>query len=215
MLHFRNKVGVTCVSIMSGHVHISHLAGLRCDRCQQGSDDAILDVWYFLRCKSTDQCVLKLIGVHALISISGGDPPGIKLRAAKALEAVDYFVPGYWVFSKMVQSLADIGYDNNNLVRDFMEQRCPAAAEAASGLNRVDVIRLGQDHLSISKSCRCENAEPQKEYDASILCFRKQEFDMGMSGWSYCYLWQESMQCTRCIAVCLVYAWLVLAVSQG
>lgn len=25
---------------------------------------------------------------------AGGDPPGIKLRAAKALEAVDYFVPG-------------------------------------------------------------------------------------------------------------------------
>jgi phospholipid:diacylglycerol acyltransferase len=47
----------------------------------------------------------------------GSDPPGIKLRAAKALEAVDYFVPGYWVFSKLVQSLADIGYDNNNLVR--------------------------------------------------------------------------------------------------
>eukprot|EP00882_Tetradesmus_deserticola_P005236 GHRQ01005513.1.p1 GENE.GHRQ01005513.1~~GHRQ01005513.1.p1 ORF type:complete len:320 (+),score=124.15 GHRQ01005513.1:183-1142(+) len=49
--------------------------------------------------------------------VTGSDPPGIKLRAAKALEAVDYFVPGYWVFSKLVQSLADIGYDNNNLVR--------------------------------------------------------------------------------------------------
>lgn len=47
---------------------------------------------------------------------SGTDPPGIKLRAAKALEAVDFFVPGYWVFSKMVQSLADIGFDNNDLV---------------------------------------------------------------------------------------------------
>ncbi|KAF6256224.1 Lecithin:cholesterol acyltransferase-domain-containing protein [Scenedesmus sp. NREL 46B-D3] len=48
--------------------------------------------------------------------VTGSDPPGIKLRAAKALEAVDYFVPGYWVFSKLVQSLADIGYDNNNLL---------------------------------------------------------------------------------------------------
>lgn len=53
----------------------------------------------------------------AAATAAGSDPPGIKLRAAKALEAVDYFVPGYWVFSKMVQSLADIGYDNNNLVR--------------------------------------------------------------------------------------------------
>lgn len=48
--------------------------------------------------------------------LPGSDPPGIKLRAAKALEAVDYFVPGYWVFSKLIQSLSDIGYDNNNLV---------------------------------------------------------------------------------------------------
>jgi len=56
---------------------------------------------------------------------TGGDPPGIKLRAAKALEAVDYFVPGYWVFSKMVQSLADIGYDNNNLVAMPYDWRLP------------------------------------------------------------------------------------------
>ena len=58
-------------------------------------------------------CVLNRLHVHVHV---GSDPPGIKLRAAKALEAVDYFVPGYWVFSKLVQSLADIGYDNNNLV---------------------------------------------------------------------------------------------------
>jgi hypothetical protein len=32
---------------------------------------------------------------------AGSDPLGIKLRAAKALEAVDYFVPGYWPISKL------------------------------------------------------------------------------------------------------------------
>ncbi|WIA16398.1 hypothetical protein OEZ85_013090 [Tetradesmus obliquus] len=57
--------------------------------------------------------------------VTGSDPPGIKLRAAKALEAVDYFVPGYWVFSKLVQSLADIGYDNNNLVAVPYDWRLP------------------------------------------------------------------------------------------
>eukprot|EP00878_Enallax_costatus_P008458 GHUV01008840.1.p1 GENE.GHUV01008840.1~~GHUV01008840.1.p1 ORF type:complete len:707 (+),score=149.19 GHUV01008840.1:1658-3778(+) len=56
---------------------------------------------------------------------TGSDPPGIKLRAAKALEAVDYFVPGYWVFSKMVESLADLGYDNNNLVAVPYDWRLP------------------------------------------------------------------------------------------
>jgi hypothetical protein len=57
-----------------------------------------------------------LLPLLLLPLLPGSDPPGIKLRAAKALEAVDYFVPGYWVFSKLIQSLSDIGYDNNNLV---------------------------------------------------------------------------------------------------
>jgi hypothetical protein len=65
-----------------------------------------------------------------LLAVPGSDPPGIKLRAAKALEAVDYFVPGYWVFSKLIQSLSDIGYDNNNLVGAGNTQHL-AAAEAA------------------------------------------------------------------------------------
>ena len=47
---------------------------------------------------------------------TGLDLEGINLRAATGLEAVDYFVPGYAVWAKMVQGLADIGYDSNNLV---------------------------------------------------------------------------------------------------
>jgi hypothetical protein len=62
-------------------------------------------------------CLTHCVGnVGCLVCAAGSDPPGIKLRAAKALEAVDYFVPGYWVFSKLIQSLSDIGYDNNNMV---------------------------------------------------------------------------------------------------
>lgn len=48
---------------------------------------------------------------------TGLDKEGINLRAATGLEAVDYFVPGYAVWAKMVQALGDIGYDSNNLVR--------------------------------------------------------------------------------------------------
>lgn len=55
----------------------------------------------------------------ALDEKSGLDKPGINLRAATGLEAVDYFVPGYAVWAKMVQALGDIGYDSNNLVRIF------------------------------------------------------------------------------------------------
>lgn len=56
---------------------------------------------------------------------TGLDQPGINLRAANGLEAVDYFVPGYAVWAKMVQALGDIGYDANNLVR-----KAPLASHA-------------------------------------------------------------------------------------
>ncbi|KAJ1917823.1 phospholipid:diacylglycerol acyltransferase [Tieghemiomyces parasiticus] len=46
---------------------------------------------------------------------SGLDPPGIKLRAAKGLDAADYFISGYWVWGKVIENLAVLGYDNNNM----------------------------------------------------------------------------------------------------
>ncbi|GIL78558.1 hypothetical protein Vretifemale_7931, partial [Volvox reticuliferus] len=48
--------------------------------------------------------------------VTGLDPEGIKIRAAVGLEAVDYFIQGYWVWGKLVEALADVGYDSNNLV---------------------------------------------------------------------------------------------------
>lgn len=49
---------------------------------------------------------------------TGMDPENaeIKLRAAEGLEAVDFFMPGYHVWAKLIESLADVGYDSNNLV---------------------------------------------------------------------------------------------------
>ena len=41
---------------------------------------------------------------------TGGDPEDIRLRAASGFEAVDYFVANYWVFGKMIENLADVGY---------------------------------------------------------------------------------------------------------
>ncbi|KAJ1978787.1 phospholipid:diacylglycerol acyltransferase [Dimargaris verticillata] len=46
---------------------------------------------------------------------TGLDPPGIKLRAAQGLDAADYFVSGYWVWGKIIENLAVLGYDNNNM----------------------------------------------------------------------------------------------------
>ncbi|KXZ46616.1 hypothetical protein GPECTOR_42g827 [Gonium pectorale] len=48
--------------------------------------------------------------------VTGLDPDGIKIRAAVGLEAVDFFIQGYWVWGKLVEALADVGYDSNSLV---------------------------------------------------------------------------------------------------
>ncbi|KAI9018017.1 Lecithin:cholesterol acyltransferase-domain-containing protein [Phycomyces nitens] len=50
-----------------------------------------------------------------LDTVTGLDPPGIKLRAALGLDAADYFVAGYWVWAKIIENLATIGYDSNTM----------------------------------------------------------------------------------------------------
>ncbi|DBB08038.1 TPA: hypothetical protein ACH3X3_008242 [Trebouxia sp. C0006] len=49
---------------------------------------------------------------------TGMDPEdrAIRLRAAEGLEAVDFFMPGYHVWAKLIESLGDFGYDSNSLV---------------------------------------------------------------------------------------------------
>ncbi|KAJ2783203.1 phospholipid:diacylglycerol acyltransferase [Coemansia interrupta] len=46
---------------------------------------------------------------------TGLDPPGIKLRAAKGLDAADYFITGYWIWGKIIENLAVLGYDSNDM----------------------------------------------------------------------------------------------------
>ncbi|KAK2626283.1 hypothetical protein QTJ16_004545 [Diplocarpon rosae] len=46
---------------------------------------------------------------------TGLDPPGgIKLRAAQGFDAADFFITGYWIWSKILENLATIGYDPEN-----------------------------------------------------------------------------------------------------
>ncbi|CAO3645287.1 unnamed protein product [Cunninghamella echinulata] len=46
---------------------------------------------------------------------TGLDPPGSKIRAAQGLDAADYFVSGYWIWGKIIENLAVVGYDSNNM----------------------------------------------------------------------------------------------------
>uniref|UniRef100_A0A7S1TL63 Phospholipid:diacylglycerol acyltransferase n=2 Tax=Erythrolobus australicus TaxID=1077150 RepID=A0A7S1TL63_9RHOD len=46
---------------------------------------------------------------------SWADPIGIELRPAESFAASDYLFPGYWVWSKMITALADVGYDSRSM----------------------------------------------------------------------------------------------------
>lgn len=45
---------------------------------------------------------------------TGLDPPGVKLRAAQGFDATDFFITGYWIWNKILENLATIGYDPRN-----------------------------------------------------------------------------------------------------
>lgn len=51
----------------------------------------------------------------SLDPVTGLDPPGVKVRSAQGLDAASYFITGYWIWSKIIENLAAIGYDYNDL----------------------------------------------------------------------------------------------------
>ncbi|EJD08429.1 Lecithin:cholesterol acyltransferase [Fomitiporia mediterranea MF3/22] len=58
----------------------------------------------------------KWMNAVMLDPITGLDPPGVKVRAAQGIDAASSFVQGYWIWSKIVENLAVVGYDPNNLL---------------------------------------------------------------------------------------------------
>lgn len=65
-------------------------------------------------------CWLEHMSLHPE---TGLDPPDIKLRAAQGLDAADYFFPGYWIWGKVIENLATIGYDTNNMIMESYDWR--------------------------------------------------------------------------------------------
>ncbi|KAI0745619.1 phospholipid:diacylglycerol acyltransferase [Earliella scabrosa] len=57
----------------------------------------------------------KWIAALMLDPVTGLDPPGVKVRAAEGIDAASSFIQGYWLWSKIVENLAVVGYDTNNL----------------------------------------------------------------------------------------------------
>ncbi|KAF9268724.1 Lecithin:cholesterol acyltransferase [Marasmius fiardii PR-910] len=46
---------------------------------------------------------------------TGLDPSGAKVRAAEGINAASMFIQGYWIWLKIVENLAAVNYDTNNL----------------------------------------------------------------------------------------------------
>lgn len=66
------------------------------------------------------QCVMEHM---ALDPKTGGDPENIRVRAASGFEAADYFAGNYWVWSKLFENLADIGYDGSTMSLESYDWR--------------------------------------------------------------------------------------------
>jgi phospholipid:diacylglycerol acyltransferase len=68
--------------------------------------------WSMMRALVMDKAGWKR---HIMLDTETGlDPPGIKLRAAQGFDAADFFITGYWIWNKILENLATIGYDPTN-----------------------------------------------------------------------------------------------------
>lgn len=68
--------------------------------------------WSMMRALVLDKAEWKN---HVMLDKETGlDPRGIKLRAAQGFDATDFFITGYWIWNKILENLATIGYDPTN-----------------------------------------------------------------------------------------------------
>ena len=68
--------------------------------------------WNMMRALVTDKEGWKR---HIMLDkVTGLDPPDIKLRAVQGFDATDFFITGYWIWNKIIENLASIGYDSTN-----------------------------------------------------------------------------------------------------
>ncbi|VVT47390.1 uncharacterized protein SAPINGB_P001687 [Magnusiomyces paraingens] len=70
--------------------------------------------WHMLRAMLLDKnCWLQ----HLMLDpVTGLDPPNFKIRAAQGMEAADFFVAGYWIWNRILENLAAVGYDSGSMM---------------------------------------------------------------------------------------------------
>ncbi|GKY92900.1 hypothetical protein MPSEU_000259000 [Mayamaea pseudoterrestris] len=55
--------------------------------------------------------------------LTGSDPDEVRLRASQGFEAADYFMGNYWVWNKVIENLADVGYNPSNMALEAYDWR--------------------------------------------------------------------------------------------
>lgn len=61
----------------------------------------------------------------ALDPYTGSDPDNIRVRASEGFGATDYFLANYWVFGKLIENLAQVGYNPSNMAMQPYDWRLP------------------------------------------------------------------------------------------
>jgi phospholipid:diacylglycerol acyltransferase len=54
---------------------------------------------------------------------TGGDPDGVRVRASEGFAATDYFMMNYWVWGKLIENLAEVGYTPSNMIMEPYDWR--------------------------------------------------------------------------------------------
>ena len=106
---------------------------------------------------------------------TGLDPKDIKLRAAQGIEAADFLLPGFWVWARVIENLALIGYDHGNMVMAPYDWR-------------LDFEALEErDHYFSKIKLTVEHLHKVHGKKVVVLCH-----SLGASVWFYFMKWVEA-----------------------
>lgn len=96
----------------------------------------------------------------ALDPVSGVDREGVRVRSARGLHSADYFIGGFHLWAKVLQNLADIGYNEEDLLLEcydwrlafpMLETRDGKLTEMRVNIERV-VLRAGEKAVVLAHS---------------------------------------------------------------
>lgn len=106
---------------------------------------------------------------------TGSDPAGIRIRPAQGLEAADFLLPGFWVWARIIENLAELGYDHNNLMMAAYDWR-------------LNIVQLEQrDHYLTKLKNQIELLKKINGKKVVVITH-----SLGASVWQYFMKWVEA-----------------------